>query len=144
MTHHKTVNWSCFYTCIECSFTHARFGLVYFEGLVSTAGNYWGEIGQYRFISNLKLSYPSLGHYVFPPPHSTQQKSSERVEIFSFNCVGHAYLTIHKDYPIFVPNIKKECSTNIYLHNFCCCFLLYSSLLSLLSTCVRTNWISLA
>lgn len=61
MTHHKTVNWSCFYTCVECSFTHARFGLVYFEGLVSTAGNYWGEIGQYRFLSNLKLSYP-------PPP----------------------------------------------------------------------------
>lgn len=79
MTHHKTVNWSCFYTCVECSFTHARFGLVYFEGLVSTAGNYWGEIGQYRFLSNLKFSYhpphsPSLGHYVSPPFHSVEVK----------------------------------------------------------------------
>lgn len=68
MTHHKTVNWSCFYTCVECSFTHARFGLVYFEGLVSTAGNYWGEIGQYRFLSNLKLSYPPPPPLPFPRP----------------------------------------------------------------------------
>lgn len=84
MTHHKTVNWSCFYTCIECSFTHARFGLVYFEGLVSTAGNYWGEIGQYRFISNLKLSYPSLGHYVFPPSPPPIPLSRSQVNEWKF------------------------------------------------------------